>query len=188
MVTQQVQLLRASVRDNLTFFDASVPDARLLEAIDSLGLAPWLDSLGRGLDTELAPGGADLSAGQAQLLAFVRAFLGDAGLVILDEASSRLDPATEALVEGAVDRLLRGRTAVVIAHRLGTLRRADEVAVLDGGRLVEWGPRARLAADPGSRLFALLRAGETGRLAGRGGGGGESSRLAGSRAEKELPS
>jgi ATP-binding cassette, subfamily B, bacterial len=166
MVTQQVQLLRASVRDNLTFFDPGVPDARLRDAIDSLGLAPWLDSLGRGLDTELAPGGADLSAGQAQLLAFVRAFLGDAGLVILDEASSRLDPATEALVEGAVDRLLRGRTAVVIAHRLGTLRRADEVAVLDGGRLVEWGPRARLAADPGSRLFALLRAGETGRLAG----------------------
>ena len=117
------------------------------------------------------PGGADLSAGQAQLLAFVRVFLGDPGLVVLDEASSRLDPATEALVEGAVDRLLRGRTAVVIAHRLGTLRRADDVAVLDGGRLVEWGPRARLAADPGSRLFALLRAGADGGRQRRGRGG-----------------
>lgn len=165
LVTQQVQLLRASVRDNLTFFDDRVPDAQLLEAIDRLGLMPWLASLPHGLDTELAPAGGDLSAGQAQLLAFVRAFLGDAGLIILDEASSRLDPGTEALLEGAIDHLLRGRTALIITHRLGTLRRADEIAVLEGGRLVEWGPRPTLAADPSSRLFTLMHASAADRAA-----------------------
>ncbi|HEX2326738.1 MAG TPA: ABC transporter ATP-binding protein, partial [Chloroflexota bacterium] len=172
MVTQDVQLFRATVRDNLTLFAPGSDDARLRQTVEDAGLGPWLRSLPQGLDTPLG-GAVGLSAGEAQLLALARAFLRAPGLVILDEASSRLDPATEALVEGAVDRLLRGRTAVIIAHRLGTLRRADEVAVLDEGRLVEWGPRARLAADPGSRLFALLRAGET-------------SQRAGSAAEKEL--
>jgi ATP-binding cassette subfamily B protein len=159
MVKQEVQLFNASVRDNLTFFDDTVHDGRLLEAIHSLGLTPWLESLPAGLETELGPSGGGLSAGQAQLLALVRVFLCDPGLLVLDEASSRLDPATERLVREAVDRMLRGRTAVVIAHRLETVQRADEIGVLDNGQLVEFGPQAALAADPSSHYARLLRTG-----------------------------
>ena len=158
LVTQEVQLFAASVRDNLTFFDPTVPDACLLAAIDDLGLRPWFDALPAGLDTALAPGGGGLSAGEAQLLAFVRVFLRDPGLVILDEASSRLDPATERLIERAIDRLLAGRTGIIIAHRLATLRRVDTVLILEAGRAVEWGGRADLARDQRSRFAHLLRA------------------------------
>jgi ATP-binding cassette subfamily B protein len=110
-----------------------------------------------GLDTVLAPGGTGLSAGEAQLLAFARVFLRDPDVIVLDEASSRLDPATEALIERAVDRLLAGRTAIVIAHRLSTIARVDEVLILEDGRIVEAGARAALATDPTSRFAALLR-------------------------------
>ncbi|MDP9379803.1 MAG: ABC transporter ATP-binding protein/permease [Chloroflexota bacterium] len=158
MVTQDVQLFQASVRDNLTFFNREVPDGRILRVLDELGLGPWLRSLPTGLDTELASGGG-LSAGESQLLAFARLFLLDPGLVILDEASSRLDPATEQLLERAMDRLLQGRTGIIIAHRLATVERADEVMVMEGGRVVEHGPRAQLALAPDSRFAALLRTG-----------------------------
>jgi ABC-type multidrug transport system fused ATPase/permease subunit len=166
VVTQDVQLFAASVRDNLTLFrgdEIAGPraDDRLAGVLTDLGLGPWLRSLPEGLDTELGPGGTGLSAGEAQLLAFARAFLADPDLVILDEASSRLDPATEALVEHAVDRLLSGRTAVLIAHRLSSLDRVDQIAVLHEGRIVECGPRADLAADPESRFARLLAAGRT---------------------------
>ena len=161
MVTQEVQLFRATVRDNLTLFDPSIPDRRILEALDWLGLTAWLGRLphtasGSVLDTELAPGGTDLSAGEGQLLAFARVFLRDPGLVILDEASSRLDPGTERLLERAVDALLAQRTAILIAHRLSTLARADDILILEHGRIVEHGARATLAADPHSRFRALL--------------------------------
>jgi ATP-binding cassette subfamily B protein len=159
MVTQEVQLFQASVRDNLTFFDAGVPDARLIAVLDDLGLGEWLRALPDGLDTELAAGGAGVSAGEAQLLAFARVFLRDPGLVVLDEASSRLDPATERRIERAVDRLLAGRTGIVIAHRLATVQRADAIVILEEGRVVEHGPRAALARDPASRFAHLLRTG-----------------------------
>jgi ATP-binding cassette subfamily B protein len=103
--------------------------------------------------------GGGLSAGEAQLLAFARVFLRDPGLVVLDEASSRLDPATETLLERAVDRLFAGRTAVIIAHRLRTVQRADDILILENGRVVEYGPRAALAADPDSRFAHLLQTG-----------------------------
>jgi ATP-binding cassette subfamily B protein len=159
MVTQEVQLFRGKVRDNLTFFAPEVPDERLWEVLFSLGLGDWAAGLPAGLDTMLETGSTGLSAGQAQLLAFARVFLRDPGLVILDEASSRLDPATEALIERAVDRLLAGRTGVIIAHRLATVERADDILILEAGRAVEWGARLALAADPGSRFSALLRTG-----------------------------
>ncbi|HEU5315586.1 MAG TPA: ABC transporter ATP-binding protein [Chloroflexota bacterium] len=158
LVTQEVQLFRATVRDNVSLFDRTVSDARVLDALQQVGLAEWLAALPAALDT-LLEGQSGLSAGQAQLLAFARAFLRDPGVVILDEASSRLDPATEALLERAVDQLLHGRTAIVIAHRLTTLDRADDVLLLEDGQVVEHGPRAALAADPGSRFAQLLRAG-----------------------------
>ncbi|HLZ08005.1 MAG TPA: ABC transporter ATP-binding protein [Chloroflexota bacterium] len=159
IVSQDVQLFSGTVRNNLTFFDRSIGDERIREVVAELGLESWYASLPNGLDTELASGGAGLSAGEAQLLAFVRVFLRDPGIVILDEASSRLDPATERLIERAVDKLLENRTGVVIAHRLATVERADDIMILDGGRIGEHGNREALRRDPGSRFSKLLRTG-----------------------------
>ena len=159
MVTQDVQLFHASVRDNLTLFDSSIADARIEEAIRLLELGDWLDGLDDGLDTVLESGGETLSTGEGQLLAFTRVFLRDPGLVVLDEASSRLAPATEERIEHAGDRLLAGRTGILIAHRLRTVFRADTILILDEGRIAEFGERERLAADPRSRFSSLLRTG-----------------------------
>ncbi len=161
MVTQNIQLFHATVRDNLTFFDPGIPDEQILRVIRDLGLEAWYDSLPDGLDTELESGGGGLSAGEAQLLAFARIFLRDPGLVILDEASSRLDPATEHLIERAVERLVYvpRRTAIIIAHRLGTVQRADQIMILEGGCISEYGSRAALAGDPTSRFYHLLQTG-----------------------------
>lgn len=159
IVTQDVQLFQATVRDNLTLFDPAISDAQIMQALTDLELLPWLRSLPDGLDSELASGNSSVSAGEAQLLAFARVFLKDPGLVILDEASSRLDPATEARIERAVDKLLHNRTGIIIAHRLSTVQRADEILLLERGRIVEEGPRAQLADDPDSRFSQLLQAG-----------------------------
>jgi ABC-type multidrug transport system fused ATPase/permease subunit len=159
MVTQDVQLFQATVRENLTFFDSSIPDEQIQNVIEELELADWYNSLPEGLDTKLETGGRGLSAGEAQLLAFTRIFLRDPGLVILDEASSRLDPATEQLIERAVDKLLQNRTAIIIAHRLGTVERADEIMILQDGRSIEHGERLCLAADPDSHFHHLLETG-----------------------------
>ena len=158
MVTQEVQLFEATVRDNLTLFDPSIADRQIKETLSSLGLGDWYDSLADGLDTRMAAGG-QLSAGEAQLLAFARVFLRDPDCVVLDEASSRLDPATEHLIQQAVDRLLSGRTAIVIAHRLATIQRVDQILVVEGGRVREQGEREALAQDPESVFSALLRTG-----------------------------
>ncbi len=173
VVTQDVQLFAASVRDNLTLFRASdstaSPDAsadvppdidgamsetntdrysddRLRSVLAEVGLEDWLDALPDGLDTVLGPQGEGVSAGEAQLLAFARAFLTNAGVVVLDEASSRLDPATELRIDAALDRLLAARTGVLIAHRLSSLSRVDKIAVVDDGRVMEYGRRAELDA------------------------------------------
>jgi ATP-binding cassette subfamily B protein len=159
MVTQDVQIFQASVRDNLTFFDDTVPDDQLHEVIDELGLSQWFSRLPDGLDSRIEQGGKGLSAGEAQLLAFTRVFLRDPGLIILDEASSRLDPATETLIERVVDRLLTDRSAIIIAHRLATVARADDILVMEGGESVEFGNRERLARDTDSRFYGLLRTG-----------------------------
>ncbi|MEO1287457.1 MAG: ABC transporter ATP-binding protein, partial [Chloroflexota bacterium] len=159
MVTQDVQLFEATIRDNLTFFNRDISDDRLMSVIQELELKEWLDSLPDGLDTVLETGGRSLSAGEAQLLAFTRIFLRDPGLVILDEASSRLDPATEQLIERAINRLLKGRTGIIIAHRLGTIERADQILILQDGDVIEYGNRTDLAADPNSRFYQLRQTG-----------------------------
>ena len=158
LVTQEVNLFNASVRDNLTLFDDGVPDDRINAVLDTLGLTRWLRELPRGLDTLLGSGGAGLSAGQAQVLACARIFLRDPDVVILDEASSRLDPATETLVHTALGKLLEGRTGIIVAHRLSTVAYADDILVLEEGRVREHGQRLALAADPTSRFASLLRA------------------------------
>ncbi|HXT38136.1 MAG TPA: ATP-binding cassette domain-containing protein, partial [Chloroflexota bacterium] len=148
-----------TVRQNLTFFDDRIDDARILAALADLGLTDWYHSLPRGLDTMIGSGGSGLSAGEAQLLAFTRVFLKNPRVIMLDEASSRLDPATERLVEQAVEKLLRGRTGIIIAHRLATVRRVDEILILEDGRVAEYGCREALVRDGDSRFSALLRAG-----------------------------
>jgi|SRR5579859_60099 len=159
MVTQDVQLFQASLRDNLAFFDDSQSDSTLWSALDAARLADWVRALPGGLAAPLASGGQGFSAGEAQLLAFSRVFLKDPGLVILDEASSRLDPATERRMEAAIDQLLAGRTAIIVAHRLQTVQRADDILILENGRVLEYGPRISLAADPHSRFYHLLQTG-----------------------------
>lgn len=157
VVTQDVELFRATVRDNLTMFGTfAAGDDRLHAVLADVGLTTWLRGLPRGLDTSIE-GDAGLSAGEAQLIAFARVLLADPGLVLLDEATSRLDPDTEARVTAATQRVRSGRTVIVIAHRLATLDAVDEVLVLDHGRVVEHGSRAVLAADSASRFGALLR-------------------------------
>jgi len=159
LVSQDVHLFHASVRDNLTIFDDTVEDSRIAEALAAMGLGGWFRELPRGLDTPVGTGGTGLSAGQAQVLACARILLQDPDIVILDEASSRLDPATERLVHRALGRLLEGRTGIIVAHRLETMAYADDILVLEGGRVVEHGPRLALAADPGSHYAALLQVG-----------------------------
>lgn len=167
VVSQDVELLRASLRDNLTFFDAvAATDEQLWQALGDVGLAPWARALPQGLDAPL--GDEDgLSAGQSQLLAFARVLLTDPGLVLLDEATSRLDPDTEARLSAASERALSGRTVVIIAHRLATLDRVDEVLVLERGKVLEHGRRDELVADPSSHFARLLAlsAGSVGALA-----------------------
>ena len=164
LVTQDVQLFQASVRDNLTLFDESIGDHRVMDALQVVGLGAWYDSLPEGIDTQLPPGGSGLSAGEAQLVAFARVFLRNPGLLILDEASSRLDAATERRLERAMDLLLLSRTAIVIAHRLSTVNRADEIMILEEGRMIENGTHANLVKDPDSIFSGLLRTGLEGVL------------------------
>ncbi len=156
LVSQEVHLFAASVRDNLTLFDPDVPDARLREVLAAVGLEDWLQRLPDGLDTIIS-GPSGLSAGQAQLLACSRLLLQDPAVVILDEASARLDPASERLLHQAIGRLLAGRTGIIIAHRVETFAYADDILVLDQGRVLETGSREDLAADPTSRFATLLR-------------------------------
>ncbi len=157
LVTQDVQLFNASVRDNLTLFRPDFSDKKIVATLDDLGLGAWYASLSEGLETELSA--SSLSAGEAQLLAFARVFLKDPSLVILDEPSSRLDPATEQNINFAVERLLQDRTGIIIAHRLETVERVDNILILDDGQVREFGLRAELVADPNSQFSRLLNTG-----------------------------
>jgi ATP-binding cassette subfamily B protein len=159
MVTQDVQLFQASLRDNIAFFQQGIEDTKIQQLLIDLQLGEWYNGLPQGLETSLAAGGQGLSAGQAQLLAFLRVFLKNPGLVILDEASSRLDPATETQIEKAIDHLLAGRTGIIIAHRLRSVQRVDDLLILQNGRVVEYGRRLDLAADPESQFSHLLQTG-----------------------------
>lgn len=158
VVTQEVQLFAGNVRDNLTYFDRTRSDSEVIETLHRAGLGTWIDEL--GLDASVGSEGAGLSAGENQLLAFARVFLQSPGIVLLDEPSSRLDPATESLLATATERLFSGRTVVIVAHRLDTLRTVDEVMVVDSGTIVEHGPREALISDPNSVFATMLATGE----------------------------
>lgn len=158
-VTQEVQLFKATVRDNLTFFNIDISDETIMNAIEEIGIREWFDKLPSGLDTMLDAEGSGLSAGEAQLLAFVRVFLKNPKLIILDEASSRLDPATEQLMEKAIDKLLKNRSCVIIAHRLWTVHRADDILILENGNIIEYGSRKELENSFESKFHKLLQTG-----------------------------
>jgi len=164
VVSQDVHLFGASIRDNLTLFDESITDTQVRDALAELGLLEWVDAMADGLDTQLGPAGSGLSAGEGQLIALTRLFLRSPDFVLLDEASSRIDPTTEERVTRAIDRLLEGRTALVIAHRLSTVERLEEIMVLDRGHIVEHGPTTALRHDPQSRYAQLLAVGSDGPL------------------------
>jgi ATP-binding cassette subfamily B protein len=156
VVTQRTEILAGTLAENIVLFE-DLPRERVTAAVVELGLDDWVAGLTDGLDTLLGPGGTTLSAGEEQLVAFARLLVRDVRVVVLDEATARMDPVTEAAVVRAADRLLSGRTGLLVAHRLSTTERADQVAVLDGGRVVQRGPRAELATTPGP-FRALLRA------------------------------
>jgi ATP-binding cassette subfamily B protein len=156
VVTQRTEILAGTLAENIALFE-DLPRERVTAAVVELGLDDWVAGLTDGLDTLLGPGGTTLSAGEEQLVAFARLLVRDVRVVVLDEATARMDPVTEAAVVRAADRLLSGRTGLLVAHRLSTTERADQVAVLDGGHVVQRGPRAELATTPGP-FRALLRA------------------------------
>ena len=153
LIPQEVELLSGTVRDNVTLFDETPTDEAVETALRNAGLGALADG---GIHRELGTGGAGLSAGEAQLLALARVWLRNPDVVVLDEATARIDPVTEVLLEDAIARLTRGRTTLIIAHRLSTLRFVDTIVVLDHGRVIEHGDRAGLADDIDSRYRRLL--------------------------------
>ncbi|MGW6198922.1 ABC transporter ATP-binding protein [Kribbella sp. NPDC055110] len=149
MVPQDGYLFDASLAENVRFGRPEVTDAELVTAFESLGLTEWLESLPDGLQSPVGQRGESLSAGERQLVALVRANIADPDLLVLDEATSAVDPGTEVRVNAALERLMSGRTSVTIAHRLSTAEAADEVLVFDEGEIVERGPHAELVTAGG---------------------------------------
>jgi ABC-type multidrug transport system fused ATPase/permease subunit len=157
LVPQDGFLFDATIAENIRFADASLADAAILDAFAELGLADWVETLPLGLATPVGERGEALSVGERQLVALVRAYVADPDLLVLDEATSAVDPATELRLQRALDAVTRGRTTVAIAHRLSTAQAADEIIVFDRGKIVQRGPHAELVTREGavySRLHA----------------------------------
>ncbi len=158
LVLQEVTLFPGTVRENLTVFDEEADPAALARALALTGAQALVDRLPGGLDAALTERGQNLSHGERQLLSLARALVHDPDLLVLDEATSAVDPRTEARIARAVERLLEGRTALVVAHRLATVRRCDEIVVVEGGRVVERGTHEALWARGGAyRRLARLQ-------------------------------
>jgi putative ABC transport system ATP-binding protein len=149
MVPQDGMLFDLSVADNVRHGRESLSDAEVAAAFGELGLADWLDTLPAGVATRVGERGEALSVGERQLVALVRAFVADPDLLVLDEATSAVDPATEVRLQRALERLAEGRTEVTVAHRLSTAEQADEVLVFDRGHIVQHGTHAELVGVPG---------------------------------------
>ena len=156
LVPQEGTLFAASARDNLRYGNWDASEEAIWDSARAANAEDFLKALPQGLDTFLGEGGARLSGGQRQRVAIARALLRDAPILLLDEATSALDAESERLVQQALERLMEGRTTLVIAHRLATVRKADRIVVMDQGRIVEEGTHAKLNAAKG--LYARLAA------------------------------
>ena len=156
LVPQEGFLFDSTLRANARYGKLDAGDDDILRAVEQLGLADWLAGLPRGLDTRVGQRGESLSAGERQLVALLRAHLADPDLLVLDEATSAVDPALEMRIARALERLTKGRTSVTIAHRMSTAENADDVVVVDKGRIAQRGPHAALVAEGGvyGRLHA----------------------------------
>jgi ABC-type multidrug transport system fused ATPase/permease subunit len=157
MVPQDGFLFDATVAENIRFAAPALTDAQLIGAFIELGLDDWVTGLPHGLETAVGERGEALSVGERQLVALVRAYVADPDLLVLDEATSAVDPATEVRIQRALDLVTRGRTTVAIAHRLSTAQAADEVIVVDAGRVVQRGPHNELVTQEDS-IYANLYA------------------------------
>jgi putative ABC transport system ATP-binding protein len=156
MVPQDGYLFDATLADNIRYGRPGATDEDIVLALTELGLADWLEGLPEGIHSRVGQRGESLSAGERQLVALARAYLADPDLLVLDEATSAVDPATEVRLQRALEGITRGRTAISIAHRLSTAEAADEVIVFDQGRIVQRGPHSELVERPGryAELYA----------------------------------
>ena len=150
LVAQDTYLFHLTLRENILLARPGASEREIATAVERASLGEFVAALPEGLDTVVGERGTRLSGGQRQRVAIARAFLKDAPILILDEATSHLDVVNEQAVHEALERLARHRTTLIIAHRLSTVRRADEIIVLDAGRVVESGPHAALLARAAS--------------------------------------
>ena len=157
LVPQEGFLFDETLLENIRFGRPDATDEEVELALTELGLDKWLEGLPQGLRTEVGQRGESLSAGERQLVALARAYLADPDLLVLDEATSAVDPSTEVRLQRALEGLTRGRTSIAIAHRLSTAEAADEVVVVDRGRIVQRGPHRELVQQEGS-VYAGLHA------------------------------
>ncbi len=134
-----MQLFSGTIRDNLTFFNTQITDEQLIGAIKQMGIEDWFSKFENGLDTILSVNSLGLSAGESQLLAFVRVFINNPEIIILDEVSSRLDPETERPLQKTIQKLLENRMGIIIAHKLWTLEQVDDILILEKGNTLEYG-------------------------------------------------
>mgnify|MGYP000724296229 CR=1 FL=1 len=158
MVMQNAYLFRGSIRENLCFGNEKISEERMVEACQKACCHEFISALPEGYDTVVGAGGATLSGGERQRVSIARAIMKDAPIVILDEATSSVDPENEHLLMAAIAELTRGKTLVTIAHRLNTVRDADQIIVVDGGRIVQRGTHEELMREQGIyRRFIEVR-------------------------------
>lgn len=155
-VTQDIQILNTSIRNNITFYNKKISDNTILEAINNMGLNDWFSKFENGLDTNIGVGGVGLSAGEGQLLAFVRAFIKNPQVVILDEVTSKLDLETESKIQVAVNNLLKDKIGIIIAHRIQTIKEVDEVVIIEDGEIIESGSTQMLKENKNSQFYNIL--------------------------------
>jgi len=156
---QNCRIFHGTIRDNITLYDGTVSDADIYAALDALELRGWINGMPNGLDTVLESAGESISAGEAQLLAIIRAMTKNVSLFVLDEATAQLDPIMQNSLSMAIRKMILGRTAIIIAHNLTTLEFVDNILILEEGKIAEFGEREKLLSSEASEFTRLLAMG-----------------------------